>query len=343
MALGMLHDHRRRPGVLARVVVVKAEVQHAFEVGQPVPAVPSQLRPCPPCNRDAVAPQQVGDVDAVAPAGGIHRLPVKVAVLDKPVLRQQGQKDRQGIVEPGRLRHVVRTDAVQPDVERCEPGAGIDQHRECHDLVVGLHAGKTDLADAGRVVAGRLHIQRDEAEASLRDLFGMVEMRSVRGVVGPGGWERGTIRRLLTARSTILAAFRKPISKCHSHPLFSLSSTVPEARSKVRPLPARRNLHCAEQCGCRWSEPRKVVQTCGLPTAFDCPAKWAQPRVPTIQSDADLASRVRTASTSSSRLVQLPSASIPLIRIRNSPSTARNATRAACADGVSPASRAKIP
>ena len=41
---------------------------------------------------------------------------LKVAVLDKPVLRQQGQKDRQGIVEPGRLRHVVRTDAVQPDV-----------------------------------------------------------------------------------------------------------------------------------------------------------------------------------------------------------------------------------
>ena len=157
MVLGVLRNHCGCAGVLARVMVVEPEVQLPLEVGQPVPAIPLQLGPCPPCDRDAVA-HQVGSVDATGPTGGIHRLLVEIAVLDKVVLRQQGQKNPQGVCKPGCLRDMIRTDAVEPDVEWIEPGAGIDQHRECLDLVIGLHAGQTDLADACDIAACRFHI-----------------------------------------------------------------------------------------------------------------------------------------------------------------------------------------
>lgn len=73
MVLGVLRNHCGCAGVLARVMVVEPEVQLPLEVGQPVPAIPLQLGPCPPCDRDAVA-HQVGSVDATGPTGGIHRL-----------------------------------------------------------------------------------------------------------------------------------------------------------------------------------------------------------------------------------------------------------------------------
>ena len=53
------------------------------------------------------------------------------------------------------------------DVEWVKSGAGIDQHGESLDLIVGLHTGQADLADAGHIAARGFNIQRDEAEIAV--------------------------------------------------------------------------------------------------------------------------------------------------------------------------------
>ena len=168
MQLSMQHNHRCGAGVFARIMMVELQVQRALEVFQPMSAIALQLGPSPSRDLDAIAPAQIRGVDATETAGGIHCLLVEVAVLDEVVTRQQWQQSGQGVREAGRIRHMIWANAVELDVERVKPGAGIDQHGEGLDLVVGLDAGQADLADAGGITASGFDIQRDEAEAALR-------------------------------------------------------------------------------------------------------------------------------------------------------------------------------
>lgn len=168
MKLGVQHNQCSCAGIFACIMVVELKVQRSLEVRQSVPAVTLQFRPCPSRDLDAVGPAQVRGVDAAKTAGGIHCLLVEVAMLDEMVARQQREQSIQGVREPRCIRHMVRANAVELDVEGVEPGAGIDQHGEGLDLVVGLNAGQADLADAGGITASGFDIQRDEAEAALR-------------------------------------------------------------------------------------------------------------------------------------------------------------------------------
>ena len=63
---------------------------------------------------------------------------------------------------------MIRADSVKLDVERVKSGAGIDKHEKRLNLIVGLHAGQADLADAGDIAAGGFNIQRDEAKTAVR-------------------------------------------------------------------------------------------------------------------------------------------------------------------------------
>ena len=243
-ALGMLHDHGRRAGVLSRVVVVEPKVQHAFEVCQPMPSVPLQFGPSPPCDRDAVAPAQIGNVQAAGPAGGIHRLLVKVAVLHKLMARQQGQQHLQRLGKAGGLRHMVRADAVQTNVERVEPRPGVDQHRKRLDFVVQLHAGQADLTDACRVAARRLDVQRDEAKVAHGNLIGMAEGR-------PGSLQIDPGRRQTAARPTsIMKVYvghgpERPIEPGHPNPRHQGRRATSDGAAIVGHLPARCNRFAA--------------------------------------------------------------------------------------------------
>ena len=89
-----------------------------------------------------------------------------------------------GIREAGRILDMVGADPVQPDVERIEAHARIDQHREGLDPVTLVHAGDADLADAGRIAAGGLDVDRDEPEATGGDAVRMAEAGSARRVGG---------------------------------------------------------------------------------------------------------------------------------------------------------------
>lgn len=95
-----------------------------------------------------------------------------------------GVQDRRqhldGLVEAGCIGDMVGAYPVQPDVERIEAHARIDQHREGLDPVIGLHAGDADLADAGRVAAGGLDVDRDEPEVTGWDPGRMAKVGPVR-------------------------------------------------------------------------------------------------------------------------------------------------------------------
>jgi hypothetical protein len=94
-------------------------------------------------------------------------------VLDKVMRCQQRQQQTQGIGETGRIGNMIWPDTVQLDVEWIKPGAGVDQHREGLDLVVGLNAGEANLANARRIATGGFDIQGDKAEVSLGHPIGM--------------------------------------------------------------------------------------------------------------------------------------------------------------------------
>jgi hypothetical protein len=100
--------------------------------------------------------------------------------------RQQREQNVQGVREPGRIRYMIWADAVELDVERVKPGAGIDQHGEGLDLIVGLDASQADLADAGDITASRFDIQRNEAKTAFRHPVGMGKSWSVLGALGLG-------------------------------------------------------------------------------------------------------------------------------------------------------------
>lgn len=87
--------------------------------------------------------------------------------------RQQSPKrigERQGVC------HMVRPDSVQPDVERIESGARIDQYGEGLNVVIGLNAGDADLADAGGIAASCLHIECNESEVAIWDEADMLKV-----------------------------------------------------------------------------------------------------------------------------------------------------------------------
>ncbi len=112
MGLGVQHYKCCRSGVFARIMMVELQVQLALEVGEAVSAIPLQLWPCAPRNRDAVAPAQIWCFDVTEAAGCIDRLFVKVAVLDEVMLGQQGKQSSQRIGESRCVRNMIWADPV---------------------------------------------------------------------------------------------------------------------------------------------------------------------------------------------------------------------------------------
>ena len=80
---GMEHYESCGAGIFTGIVMVKVQVESALEVREPVTAVPLQLGPCPPRNRDAVAPAKVWLGDAAETTGCVYGLLVEIAVLDE--------------------------------------------------------------------------------------------------------------------------------------------------------------------------------------------------------------------------------------------------------------------
>jgi hypothetical protein len=111
---------------------------------------------------------------------------------------------------------MIWADAVELDVERVKPGAGIDQHGEGLDLIVRLDAGQADLADAGGITASGFDIQRDKAETAIWHTKSVRECRS--------GWSagnRGGPKFLSRAFGLVLlgrlrGAAEQPVKKCHA-------------------------------------------------------------------------------------------------------------------------------
>lgn len=180
MNFGMQHDQRGGAGVFACVVMVELKIQCTLEVRQPVSAIALQLGPCPPRDPNTVVPAQVWDVDAAEAAGGIHSLLVEIAVLDEVMAGQQRKQRVQRVREPGRIRNMIWTNAVELDVERIKSGSRIYQRGKRLDLIVWLDAGQADLAYAGCITACGFDIQRNEPETALWHARSVSESRSLR-------------------------------------------------------------------------------------------------------------------------------------------------------------------
>jgi putative transposase len=159
---------------------------------------------------------------------------------------------------------MIRADAVELDVKRVKSGAGIDQHGEGLDLIVGLHTGQPNLADAGGIAASGFHIQRYKAETAFWHVVRMSEHWSCRGAYDLRRPIFSSGLRLIALRR-FGAAAEKPVENCHAE--ITPENTATDQMLLVADLSAQHNPEVRAPDDLSWCAQLRVLEGAGVDQA----------------------------------------------------------------------------
>ena len=164
-----------------------------------------QIGPSVTCDSNAVEPTSVDRWNPCLGAGRPQRRPVEIRMGDSDTASQVG---RDHAVQPGIVRlatHMLRTDAVEPRIERVEPVLRIDQALIGQNFPPPREADNANLADAGRSLVGGFDVHDDEIEVEIRD--GWVRCQGKRQI---GSWAKAKPSRQL------IQQLRPPPARAHA-------------------------------------------------------------------------------------------------------------------------------